>query len=75
MYFFVWKEVAVCRELGIKIASYITIALLDRSTAMGEEMNRKAFMAGGRCAVIPELAVSHVYRESCPYNATFFEHA
>lgn len=31
-------------------------------------LSAKAFMAGGRCALIPELAVGHVYRESCPYE-------
>ncbi|WP_138553593.1 glycosyltransferase [Pseudoalteromonas rubra] len=33
-------------------------------------LSAKAFMAGGRCALIPELAVGHVYRESCPYAFT-----
>ncbi|WP_419149184.1 hypothetical protein [Pseudoalteromonas 'SMAR'] len=38
-------------------------------------LSAKAFMAGGRRAVIPELTVVDVSRESCPYNATPFEHA
>ncbi|KZN50033.1 glycosyltransferase family 2 protein [Pseudoalteromonas luteoviolacea] len=33
-------------------------------------LSAKAFMAGGRCALIPDLAVGHVYRESCPYEFT-----